>query len=60
MPIGVELLIIVSLTVANGLFSGAEIAILSVRKTRLQELVAEGKRSAKNVQRLRDDPSTLR
>jgi putative hemolysin len=52
----VELIIIVALTVANGLFAGAEIALLSVRKTRLQELVAEGNRRAALVQKLRHVP----
>ena len=41
---------------ANGLFSGAELALLSVRKTRLRELIDEGDRAAVAVQALRDDP----
>ncbi len=49
-----ELLFIVILTIANGLFSGAEIAVLSVRKTRLRELVEKGTASARAVQSLRD------
>jgi putative hemolysin len=42
--------------VANGAFSGAEIAIISLRKTRLAQLVEEGRGSARAVKRLRDDP----
>jgi putative hemolysin len=38
-----ELVIILVLVLVNGIFSGAEIAIVSMRKTRLAELVAEGK-----------------
>lgn len=41
---------------ANGIFAGAELALLSIRKTRLQELVDAGSRAAKAVQALRDNP----
>ncbi len=41
-----ELSIILALVLTNGLFAMAEIAILSVRKTRLQELVNEGNSKA--------------
>jgi putative hemolysin len=44
------------LILANGIFSGAELALLSVRKTRLRELLDEGNPSARAVQALRDDP----
>jgi len=37
-------------------FAGAEIAIISVRKTRLDQLVDEGSASARAVKRLRDQP----
>src|SRR5262245_21720752 len=49
-----ELLIILGLTVANGLFSGAEIAVLAGRKTRLRELVERNGGGARAVQSLRD------
>lgn len=51
-----ELLVIFALVLANGVLSGAEIAVIALRRTRLQELVAEGKRSALAVQALRDQP----
>lgn len=51
-----ELLIILALMFANGLFSGAEIAVLSVRKTRLQEFVRRRDRRALAVKALRDHP----
>jgi putative hemolysin len=54
--IATELLIILLLVLANGLFSGSELALLSVRKTRLRELIDEGDRAALAVQALRDDP----
>lgn len=44
------------LVLANGVFAGAELAILSVRKTRLRELIDEGSRAAKAVVALREDP----
>jgi putative hemolysin len=49
----------VALVLANGVFAGAEIAIISVRKTRLAQLVDEGRRSARAVKRLRDAPETF-
>jgi putative hemolysin len=51
-----QLLIILLLVLINGVFSGAEIALLSVRKTRLRELEEEGSGSAKAVLALRDNP----
>ena len=41
---------------ANGVFAGAEIAILSVRKSRLAELVAQGSTRAMAVAALREQP----
>ena len=52
----VELAIILALVLANGVFSGAEIAVISLRKTRLAQLVDEGRSSARAVKRLRDAP----
>jgi putative hemolysin len=51
-----ELLIILALVVANGVFSGAEIAIVSLRKTRIEELLAEKRNGAEAIKRLRKDP----
>ncbi|MDY7232291.1 hemolysin family protein [Hyalangium rubrum] len=44
------------LVLANGIFAGAEIALLSIRKTRLQELVDAGSGAARAVLALRDNP----
>ncbi len=52
----VELLVVLVLILANGVFSGAEIAIIALRKTRLAQLVEEGRPGARAVQRLRDTP----
>jgi putative hemolysin len=51
-----ELLIIIGLLLVNGLFAGAEIAVLSIRKTRLREFVRRRDRRALAVKSLRDQP----
>lgn len=51
-----DALIILALIAVNGLFSGAEIALLSVRKTRLRELLDSGRRGAPAVLALRNQP----
>lgn len=47
---------IFALVLANGFFAGAEIAILTVRKSRILQLAEEGKHRAREVQRLQADP----
>ncbi len=39
--------VIVLLILANGIFAGAELAVVSVRKTRLEQLLSDGKRSSR-------------
>jgi putative hemolysin len=51
-----DIAVIVGLTLLNGFFSGAEIAVLSTRKTRLRELADEGRRAAVRALELRSDP----
>jgi putative hemolysin len=51
-----DFLIILGLLLMNGVFAGAEIAILSLRKTRIAELADEGSRAVKAIQALRNDP----
>src|SRR3982751_4711734 len=51
-----ELFIILALIVANGVFAGAEIAIVSLRQTRLRQLVDEHRVGAKTVSALRAEP----
>lgn len=51
-----EFLIILALTVAGGVFAGAEIAVVALRKTRMQELSDEGRRGARALGALRDQP----
>lgn len=43
------------LIIANGFFSGSEIAIISVRRSRVDQLIEEGKKSAQVVAHLKDD-----
>jgi len=51
-----ELFIILALILANGVFAGAEIAIVSLRATRLQQLVDANRVGAKTVSLLRAEP----
>lgn len=53
---GSELLIVVGLLMIHGLIAGSEIAILTVRPTRLRELIRRGDRRARAVESLRDQP----
>ena len=54
-----ELTVIVALVLANGLFAGAEIALVSVRATRLEELAEQGVRAAKAALALKQQPERL-
>jgi putative hemolysin len=51
-----EIVVILLLIVANAVFAAAEIAIVSVRRSRLEELSRAGKRNARAVLSLKDDP----
>lgn len=53
---GSELLIVIGLLMVHGLVSGSELAILTVRQTRLRELIRRGDRRAHAVKSLRDQP----
>lgn len=55
-PIATDLLIIVVLVLGNGFFAGAEIAVVALRKTRIQELAEQRRGSAQAVLRLRETP----
>ncbi len=49
-------LVVLALVVVNGLFAGAEIAVLTLRRTRLDELVEEERAGARALAALRADP----
>ena len=51
-----ELALILMLVAVNGLFAGAEIAIVGIDRLRLRQLVDEGRRSARVVESLRARP----
>jgi len=54
-----ELVVIVILIVLNGFFACSEFAIISVRKSRIAQLVAQGDRRAILVDALQKDPHRL-
>ena len=51
-----ELFIIVILIALNGVFVAAEIALVSIRRSRVEQLVEEGRRGAQRVRKLTSDP----
>ena len=54
-----QILIILVLTLFNGFFSCSEIALISIRKTRVNELVKQGNRRAKIIKDLHLYPESL-
>jgi len=52
----IEILIIVLLVALNGVFVAAEIALVSIRRSRVEQMVDEGRRGARRVRRLVGDP----
>ncbi|HET9681685.1 MAG TPA: hemolysin family protein [Candidatus Limnocylindrales bacterium] len=54
-PIG-QILVLIALTLLEGFFVAAEIALVSVRRSRIDQLVEEDDPAARRVRRLLDDP----
>ena len=54
-----ELVLILVLVVANGVFSGSEIAIVSARKVRLEQLAKDGNKKAKLALKLANSPNNF-
>ncbi len=52
----IQLALVVGLLLANGFFVAAEFALVSVRRTRIQELIAAGNTTAETVKRVIHDP----
>ena len=52
-----EILVLALLTLLEGFFVAAEIALVSVRRSRVEQLVEEGNHGARRVRRLLDDPA---
>lgn len=57
--VGLEILLILVLIVANGIFSGSEIAIVSARRVRLEQMANQGNRRAAVALRLATSPNDL-
>jgi putative hemolysin len=55
-PIALQLGLIAVLVVLNGVFSATEIALVTIRRSRLAQLVDDGNRAAQRVQRLKSNP----
>lgn len=55
--VAVEIVIVLALVLLNGFFAMSEMAIVSSRRPRLQQLVQQGDRGAKIALTLTDDPS---
>lgn len=53
----IEFALILVLIVANGIFSGSEIALISARKVRLENLVNSGHRNARIALKLANEPN---
>jgi len=56
MTVFLELLAVACLILLNGFFVAAEYSLVTVRRTRLQELADEGNRSARSVMLITSDP----
>ncbi|MDP9249276.1 MAG: hemolysin family protein [bacterium] len=54
-----EIFIVLILTLLNGLFSMSEIALVTVRKTRVSALIKQGNKRAKVIQFLKENPEDL-
>ena len=57
MDIGLRLLAVVALVAANGFFVAAEFALVTARKTRIEQLASKGNRAALAVRRAIDNPN---
>ena len=55
-PLVLDILVIVLLTLLEGFFVAAEIALVSIRRSRVEQLVEEGNAGARRVRRLLEDP----
>ncbi|HEY7936609.1 MAG TPA: hemolysin family protein [Candidatus Limnocylindrales bacterium] len=56
MTVFLQLVVIVVLTILEGFFVSAEISIISIRRSRLDQLSEDGNGRARRVRRLKDDP----
>ncbi len=54
--IAFEILLIFLLTIANGIFAGSELAVVSARKVRLEQLIRQGSKKARLALKLANSP----
>lgn len=54
-----EIIIVLGLIVLNGFFSGTEMALISLRKTRIKELVKQGNKNALIIEKLQENPENF-
>jgi CBS domain containing-hemolysin-like protein len=54
--VGTRFAVVLALVLANGFFVAAEFAVVTVRKTRVDQLIAEGNRTARAVRRAVSHP----
>jgi len=52
----IQIVLILLLILANGFFSGSEISLITLRKSRVKELLASGNKKALLVQKLQSEP----
>jgi len=52
----IEIIIVLALIILNGFFTGTEMAIISLRKTRIKELVKQGNKNAAIIAKLQENP----
>jgi putative hemolysin len=57
MTTALALLAVILIVLANGFFVAAEYALVTVRRTRIQELIAQGSRAARRVDELQQNPA---
>jgi putative hemolysin len=55
--VATEIVLILLLIVLNGVFSGSEIAVVSARKVRLEQLIKQGNRRARTALKLANSPN---
>lgn len=59
LDVALRILAVFALVFANGFFVAAEFSLVTVRKTRIDQLIAEGSRMARPVRRALSDPESF-
>lgn len=54
-----DLIIIIALVLLNGFFAGTEMAMISIRKTKLKQLIKNGSRNAEIIEKFKKNPEEL-